>query len=60
MSPERKKALDAALVKIQRDAEIMAAAYRRWDLGRYAAEVRELERAGHAAVLAALRDGVKK
>lgn len=32
----------------------------RLNLGRFNAEVRELERAGHAAVLAALRDGVKK
>lgn len=56
----RTKQLEAALRSPSfLAAADMAAAYRRWNLRRYAAEVRELQERGHAALIAALKGAAK-
>lgn len=60
MDADRRALLESARREVEARWAHMVGLHERLNLERYAGDVRQLERAGHAAVLAALRDGVKK
>lgn len=59
MDADRLARLNAARLRLVRDAADMADAYRRWDLGRYRDEVRELHERSRLALLEAIRRGAR-